>query len=202
MLLAASSSRARAIDAARQVADSAIIGPAAVGGMFVRATQCESAQCGKRPAEQQDDANGTIQHHYAGADGCAGTWAETAKMTLASREKGMILSGQGNRCGPISEPSSDQSELAQLHRSAVKYRDIRPDVDAVLRGAILAAAYFTTVQRWISTEPPPFNLTDRSTDAGRPAPRSDGRPGSGAAAAWSRPGPRPVSSVTGGQAAV
>ncbi len=30
-----------------------------------------------------------------------------------------------------------------------------------MAGAILAAAYFTTVQRWISTEPPPFNLTDQ-----------------------------------------
>lgn len=86
---------------------------------------------------------------------------ETAKISLASREKGVILAGAGNRYGGLFLEPSIKTELARLIERGKDTGDIRPDVDAVLAGAILAAAYFTTVQRWISTEPPPFNLTDQ-----------------------------------------
>lgn len=73
----------------------------------------------------------------------------------------MILTGAGNRYGGLFLEPSIKTELARLIERGKDTGDIRPDVDAVLAGAILAAAYFTTVQRWISTEPPPFNLTDQ-----------------------------------------
>ncbi len=84
-----------------------------------------------------------------------------AKISLASREKGVILAGAGNRHGGLFLEPSIKTELARLIKRGKDTGEIRPDVDAVLVGAILAAAYFTTVQRWISTEPPPFNLTDQ-----------------------------------------
>ncbi len=86
---------------------------------------------------------------------------EMAKISLASREKGVILAGAGNRHGGLFLEPSIKTELARLIKRGKDTGEIRPDVDAVLVGAILAAAYFTTVQRWISTEPPPFNLTDQ-----------------------------------------
>ena len=86
---------------------------------------------------------------------------ETAKISLASRKKGVILTGAGNRYGGLFLEPSIKTELARLIERGKDTGDIRPDVDAVLAGAILAAAYFTTVQRWISTEPPPFNLTEQ-----------------------------------------
>ena len=84
-----------------------------------------------------------------------------AKISLASREKGVILAGAGNRYGGLFLEPSIKTELARLIKRGKDTGEIRPDVDAVLVGAILAAAYFTTVRRWISTEPPPFNLTDQ-----------------------------------------
>jgi hypothetical protein len=84
-----------------------------------------------------------------------------AKVSLASREKGEILTGAGNRYGGLFPEPSIKAELARLIKRGKDAGEIRPDLDAVLVGAILAAAYLTTVRRWLSTEPPPFNLTDQ-----------------------------------------
>jgi len=84
-----------------------------------------------------------------------------AKTSLASREKDVVLTGTSNRYGGLFLEPSVKTELARLIERGKDAGEIRPDVDAVLVGAILAAAYFTTVQRWISIEPPPFNLRDQ-----------------------------------------
>jgi hypothetical protein len=83
---------------------------------------------------------------------------QIAQISLASREQGMVLTGTGNRSGGLFLEPSVKTELARLIKRGKDAGEIRPDVDAVLVGAILAAAYLTTVQRWISIEPPPFDL--------------------------------------------
>jgi hypothetical protein len=83
---------------------------------------------------------------------------EMAQISLASREQGVVLTGTGNRSGGLFLEPSVKTELAWLIKRGKDAGEIRPDVDAVLVGAILAAAYLTTVQRWISIEPPPFDL--------------------------------------------
>ena len=72
-----------------------------------------------------------------------------------------ISSASRNRSdgGPFLE-SSVKTELARLIKCGKDTGEIRPDVDPVLVGAILATAYDTTIQRWMSTEPPPFNVGD------------------------------------------
>ena len=90
-----------------------------------------------------------------------GYLGEMAKTSLASREKDVVLTGARNRYGGLFLEPSVKMELARLIERGKDAGEIRPDVDAVLVGAILAAAYLTTVQRWISTEPPPFNLRDQ-----------------------------------------
>lgn len=86
---------------------------------------------------------------------------EMAEISVASREKGVALTGAGNPCGGLFLEPSVKTELARLIECGKDAGEIRPDVDAVLVGAILAAACLTTVRRWISTEPPPFNLRDQ-----------------------------------------
>ena len=86
---------------------------------------------------------------------------EMAEISLASREKGVALPGAGNRYSGLFLEPSVKTELARLIKHGKDAGEIRPDVDAVLVGAILAAAFLTTVRRWISTEPPPFNLRDQ-----------------------------------------
>ena len=90
-----------------------------------------------------------------------GYLGEMAKTSLASREKNAALTGAGNRYGGLFLEPSVKTELARLIERGKDAGEIRPDVDAVLVGAILAAAYLTTVQRWMGTEPPPFNLRDQ-----------------------------------------
>jgi hypothetical protein len=86
---------------------------------------------------------------------------EMAEISVASREKGMVLTGAGNRYGGLFLQPSVKMELTRLIKRGKDAGEIRPDVDAILVGALLAAAYLTTVQRWISTEPPPFHLRDQ-----------------------------------------
>jgi hypothetical protein len=86
---------------------------------------------------------------------------EMAEISTASREKGVVLTGAGNRYGGLFLEPSVKTELARLIKRGKDTGEIRPDLDAVLVGAILAAAYLATLQRWISTEPPPFNLRDQ-----------------------------------------
>jgi hypothetical protein len=58
------------------------------------------------------------------------------------------------------EPSLDL-ELARLIQHGIHVGEIRPDVEADQAAVILATAYFSTVLRWISAEPPPFSLSDQ-----------------------------------------
>jgi hypothetical protein len=90
-----------------------------------------------------------------------GYLGEMAKTSLASRERDVVLAGARNRYGGLFLEPSVKTELARLIERGKDAGAFRPDVDAVLVGAILAAAYLTTVQRWISAEPPPFNLRDQ-----------------------------------------
>jgi hypothetical protein len=86
---------------------------------------------------------------------------EMAKISLASREKGVVFTEASNQYAGLFLEPSVKTELARIVKRGKDVGEIRPDVDAVLAGAILAAAYQTTVQRWMSTEPPPFNLRDQ-----------------------------------------
>ncbi len=85
---------------------------------------------------------------------------EMAKINLAARRESVVLMDAAARYGGVLREPSLDVELAKLIERGKQTGEIRPDIDPAQAGAILAAGYFTSVLRWISTDPPPFSLPE------------------------------------------
>jgi len=87
--------------------------------------------------------------------------AEMATINVTARRESTVLMDAAVRYGGVLREPSLELELAKLIERGKQTGEIRPNVDSAHAGAILAIGYFTSVLRWISTEPPPFSLPDQ-----------------------------------------
>jgi AcrR family transcriptional regulator len=86
---------------------------------------------------------------------------ELATLNLASRPQTAILMDASWRFGGLLRDPGPGRLLSQIVEAGVRQGEVRPDVDPALAGQILSTAYFSTVLRWIESEPPPFSLTEQ-----------------------------------------
>jgi AcrR family transcriptional regulator len=88
---------------------------------------------------------------------------ELARLNIADRPQTVALMNASWRFGAVLQDPSLGDELARIIASGQQRGEIR-DVDARQVGAVLAAAYFSTVLRWTSAEPAPFSLLKHVED--------------------------------------
>jgi AcrR family transcriptional regulator len=84
---------------------------------------------------------------------------ELAQLNVADRRQAVVLMNASWRFGAVLQDPGLGGELAKIIASGQRQGEIR-DVDAGQVGAVLAAAYFSTVLRWTSVEPTPFSLLE------------------------------------------
>lgn len=84
---------------------------------------------------------------------------ELAALNLASRAQTAVLMDASWRFGGLLRDATPDLLLSQIVRAGQRRGELRPDVDPAQAGQILATGYFSTVLRWIQSEPPPFSLT-------------------------------------------
>jgi hypothetical protein len=82
---------------------------------------------------------------------------ELAQLNVADRRQTVALMNASWRFGAVLQDPGLGDELARIIASGQRQGEIR-QVDARQVGAVLAAAYFSTVLRWVSVEPTPFSL--------------------------------------------
>ncbi|MFI1035515.1 TetR/AcrR family transcriptional regulator [Streptomyces sp. NPDC020951] len=90
---------------------------------------------------------------------------EMADLNVASRAETTILMDSSARYGRLLQDPSLEIELARIVEQGQRRREVREDVDCEQAGQLLAACYFTTILRWIRTEPAPFDLHQRLVGA-------------------------------------
>jgi AcrR family transcriptional regulator len=86
---------------------------------------------------------------------------ELAALNLASRAQTAVLMDASWRFGGLLRDPAPGRLLSQIVQTGQQRQEIRPDVDPALVGQILSTAYFSTVLRWIESEPPPFSLNEQ-----------------------------------------
>lgn len=86
---------------------------------------------------------------------------ELATLNLASRAQTAVLMDASWRFGGLLRDPGPGRLLSQIVEAGIRRGEVRPDVDPALAGQILSTAYFSTVLRWIESEPPPFPLTEQ-----------------------------------------
>jgi AcrR family transcriptional regulator len=84
---------------------------------------------------------------------------ELAQLNVADRQQTVALMNASWRFGAVLQDPGLGDELARIIASGQRQGEIR-EVDARQVGAVLAAAYFSTVLRWTSVEPTPFSLLE------------------------------------------
>ena len=86
---------------------------------------------------------------------------EMAALNVASRPETMALIEPSIRAGQALRSPTLDVDLADLVRRGQTAGEFRADVDADQVGLILGAAYFSTLLRWATADPPPFDLGAR-----------------------------------------
>lgn len=85
---------------------------------------------------------------------------ELAQLNVADRRQAVALMNASWRFGAVLQDPGLGDELARIITSGQRQGAIR-EVDARQVGAVLAAAYFSTVLRWTAVEAPPFSLLEQ-----------------------------------------
>ena len=86
---------------------------------------------------------------------------ELAALNQASRAQTAVLMDASWRFGGLLRDPGPGRLLSQIVEAGLRRGEVRPDVDPALAGQILSTAYFSTVLRWIESEPPPFSLHEQ-----------------------------------------
>ncbi|MFJ8113806.1 TetR/AcrR family transcriptional regulator [Streptomyces sp. NPDC096132] len=86
---------------------------------------------------------------------------EMAELNTCSREESMVLMEASARFGRLWQDPSLEKDLANIIEVGVRRGEIRADLDHLPTAALLAAAYFSVVLRWTTTDPPHFDLARR-----------------------------------------
>jgi AcrR family transcriptional regulator len=89
--------------------------------------------------------------------------AELVQLSTTDRAQTVALMNASWRFGAVLQDPGLADELARIVASGQQRGEIR-DVDAGQVGAVLAAAYFSTVLRWTAVEPAPFSLVEDIDD--------------------------------------
>ena len=90
---------------------------------------------------------------------------EMADLNVVSRAETTVLMDASARYGRLLQDPSLETELARIVEHGQRRGEVRADVDCEQAGQLLAACYFTTILRWIRTEPAPFDLQQRLAGA-------------------------------------
>ncbi|MGW3652233.1 TetR/AcrR family transcriptional regulator [Streptomyces sp. NPDC000878] len=90
---------------------------------------------------------------------------EMADLNVVSRAETTVLMDASARYGRLLQDPSLETELARIVEQGQRRGEVRADVDCEQAGQLLAACYFTTILRWIRTEPAPFDLQQRLAGA-------------------------------------
>jgi len=84
-----------------------------------------------------------------------------ASLNEASRRETAVLMDAAAHFGRILQDPSLSAELAKIVRAGQEAGQLSEHADAELAGILLSAGYFTTVLRWATAAPAPFDLTRR-----------------------------------------
>jgi AcrR family transcriptional regulator len=83
---------------------------------------------------------------------------EMAMLNTSSRSESQVLMDPSIRLGQALRSPTLDVDLADVVRDGQATGEFRPEVDAAQVGVVLAASYFSTVLRWATPGPPPFDL--------------------------------------------
>lgn len=83
-----------------------------------------------------------------------------AELNIASRRATVTLMDASVRIGGALRSPNLDLELAKFVDEGRRAGEFRSDVDSAQAGTLLAAGYFSSVLRWISSEPEPFDLPE------------------------------------------
>lgn len=86
---------------------------------------------------------------------------EMGELNMTSRAETAVLMAASARFGQLLQDPSLELELARIIEHGLRRGEIKPGVDAVQAGSLLAAGYFSGILRWTAEDPPPFDLPDR-----------------------------------------
>jgi AcrR family transcriptional regulator len=83
---------------------------------------------------------------------------EMAVLNTAARSETQLLMDPSIRLGQALRSPTLDVDLADVVRAGQESGEFRTEVDAAQVGVVLAASYFSTVLRWATVGPPPFDL--------------------------------------------
>jgi AcrR family transcriptional regulator len=103
-----------------------------------------------------------LAHDAPGADTAASRLSrylhEMAALNTAARSETQVLMDPSIRLGQALRSPTLDIDLAEVVRAGQNNGEFRTEVDAAQVGVVLAASYFSTVLRWATADPPPFDL--------------------------------------------
>ena len=83
---------------------------------------------------------------------------EMAVLNISARNETQALMDPSIRLGQALRSPTLDVDLAEVVRAGQNNGEFRTDVDAAQVGVVLAASYFSTVLRWATDDPLPFDL--------------------------------------------
>lgn len=95
------------------------------------------------------------------ADELSAYLREMAALNIASRPETMALIEPSVRAGQALQGPAIDVDLAALVHHGQATGEFRADADAEQVGLVLGAAYFSTLLRWATVDPAPFDLAAR-----------------------------------------
>jgi AcrR family transcriptional regulator len=84
-----------------------------------------------------------------------------AELNQASRRETAVLIPASERYGGLLRSPALDVELGAILRDGQRRGEVRADVAVTESAELIAAGYFSSVLRWVATEPEPFDLAGR-----------------------------------------